>query len=81
MLKGSEITFKLNNVDCDPKLKEIIIQQQQDIFFLRKELITLATNFDKLVDQMTVLSTASEAFGRQLQNVSKHLKNDEANDE
>ena len=78
MDKGSEIAFKLQNVDCDPKLKEIIINQGQDLFFLRKQMIELATNFDHLASQMITLTNGTAGFMNDIKRIRKILKTDEA---
>lgn len=78
MDKGSEIAFKLQKVDCDPKLKEIIINQGQDLFFLRKNLIELATNFDQLATQMINLTSGTAKFMDDVKRIRKILKTDEA---
>lgn len=81
MDKGSEIAFKLQKVDCDPKLKEIIINQSQDLFFLRKQMIELATNFDNLANQMITLTNGTAGFMNDIKRIRKILKTDEALDE
>ena len=77
MEKGSEVSFKLNGVDCDPRLKEIIINQSQDLFFLRKQMIELATNFDHLANQMITLTNGTAGFMNDIKRIRKILKQDE----
>ena len=77
MDKGSEVAFKLNGVDCDPKLKDIIINQSQDLFFLIKQMIELATNFDHLATQMITLTNGTAGFMEDIKRIRKILKQDE----
>lgn len=80
MQKGSELQFKLKNVDCDPKLKEVIIEQQQDIYFLRNQVNELANMLNLVVDDYTKIVAGCNNIGNELQNVRKALHNDEENE-
>lgn len=84
MLKGSEVAFKLKDVDCHPKLKEVIIEQQEEIYFLNKQLTELASMFNMMVDEMTNITNGVNNLGlefqKQSKSVSKALKHNEENE-
>lgn len=84
MLKGSEVSFKLKDVDCHPKLKEVIVEQQQEIYFLKNQLTELASMFNMMVDEMTNITNGVNNLGlefqKQSKGVAKALKHDEDNE-
>lgn len=77
MQKGTELAGKLLKInDIHPLLKDIIVQQQQDIFFLRKEQITLAQIIEDLVNNYATMVNANDAMLRQYQSIIKRTKNE-----
>ena len=84
--KGSELQAKLLKDDSlSPNVKEILIKQQQDIFFLRKTQLEQATIIDQLIDSLTTVmncnaSLLEEQKKRAEQN-QKAMKNDLRNEE
>lgn len=84
MLKGSEVAFKLKDIDCHPKLKDVIVEQQQEIYFLRNQLTELASMFNMMVDEMTKITNGVNNLGlefqKQSKGVAKALKHDEENE-
>lgn len=84
MEKGSELAGKLMKItDIHPLIKDILIQQQQDIFFLRKQLIEQSQVISQLVDNFAVMVNANDAMLKQYKTVidknSKALSRDEEN--
>lgn len=84
MEKGSELAGKLMKItDIHPLIKDILIQQQQDIFFLRKQLIEQSQIISQLVDNFAVMVNANDAMLRQYKTVidknNKALTRDEEN--
>lgn len=85
MEKGSELAAKLMKVnDIHPIVKDTLITQQQDIFFLRKQLIEQAQMISSLVDNFASLVNANDAMLRQYKQIidknKTSLKRDEEND-
>jgi hypothetical protein len=84
--KGSELQARLLKDDSlSPNVKEILIKQQQDIFFLRKTQLEQATIIDQLIDSLTTVmncnaSLLEEQKKRAEQN-QKAMKNDLRNEE
>lgn len=84
--KGSELQARLLKDDSlSPNVKEILIKQQQDIFFLRKTQLEQATIIDQLIDSLTTVmncnaSLLEEQKKRAKQN-QKAMKNDLRNEE
>ncbi len=84
--KGSELQARLLKDDSlSPNVKEILIKQQQDIFFLRKTQLEQATIIDQLIDSLTTVmncnaSLLEESKKRAEQN-QKAMKNDLRNEE
>lgn len=84
--KGSELQARLLKDDSlSPNVKEILIKQQQDIFFLRKTQLEQATIIDQLIDSLTTVmncnaSLLEEQKKRAEQN-QKVMKNDLRNEE
>lgn len=84
--KGSELQARLLKDDSlSPNIKEILIKQQQDIFFLRKTQLEQATIIDQLIDSLTTVmncnaSLLEEQKKRAEQN-QKAMKNDLRNEE
>ena len=84
--KGSELQARLLKDDSlSPNIKEILIKQQQDIFFLRKTQLEQATIIDQLIDSLTTVmnynvSLLEEQKKRAEQN-QKSMKNDLRNEE
>lgn len=82
MQKGTELAGKLLKVnDIHPLLKDIIVQQQQDIFFLRKEQITMAQVIEDLVNNFATIVNANDAMLRQYKTVIDRSKSALINDE
>ena len=84
MEKGSELAAKLIKInDIHPIIKDTLIAQQQDIFFLRKQLIEQAQTISTLIDNFASLVNANDAMLRQYKNVidknKTSLKRDEEN--
>lgn len=82
MEKGSELAGKLMKIsDLHPVVRETLIIQQQDIFFLRKQLIEQAQVIEQLTDNFLSLVNANDAMLKQYKNIiSKNgtaLKRDE----
>ena len=84
--KGSELQARLLKDDSlSPNVKEVLIKQQQDIFFLRKTQLEQATIIDQLIDSLTTVmncnaSLLEEQKKRAEQN-QKAMKNDLRNEE
>lgn len=84
--KGSELQARLlKDESLSPNVKEILIKQQQDIFFLRKTQLEQATIIDQLIDSLTTVmncnaSLLEEQKKRAEQN-QKAMKNDLRNEE
>lgn len=84
--KGSELQARLLKDDSlSPNVKEVLVKQQQDIFFLRKTQLEQATIIDQLIDSLTTVmncnaSLLEEQKKRAEQN-QKAMKNDLRNEE
>ena len=84
--KGSELQARLLKDDSlSPNVKEVLVKQQQDIFFLRKTQLEQATMIDQLIDSLTTVmncnaSLLEEQKKRAEQN-QKAMKNDLRNEE
>ena len=82
MQKGTELAGKLLKIsDIHPVLKDVIVQQQQDIFFLRKEQIAMAQVIEDLVNNFATLVNANDAMLKQYKDVIGKTKNEMVNDE
>lgn len=84
--KGSEVLGKvLNNNDIPREVKDILTKQQQDIFWLRKELLGLSQTLDQIVDNLYVLANANDAMLKQQQKImnktTKNIQQDIENDD
>lgn len=84
--KGSEVLGKvLNNNDIPREVKDILTKQQQDIFWLRKELLGLSQTIDQIVDNLYVLANANDAMLKQQQKImnktTKNIQQDIENDD
>lgn len=84
--KGSEVLGKvLNNNDIPREVKDILTKQQQDIFWLRKELLGLSQTIDQIVDNLYVLANANDAMLKQQQKImnktTKNIQQDMENDD
>jgi hypothetical protein len=84
--KGSEVLGKvLNNNDIPTELKDILTKQQQDIFWLRKELLGLSQTLDQIVDNLYLLANANDAMLKQQQKImnktTKNIQHDMENDD
>lgn len=80
--KGSELAGRLMKDDSiHPLVKDTLIKQQQEIFFLRKSQIEQAQVIEQLVDNLATVINANDAMLKQykkvIDNNSKALKNDE----
>lgn len=84
--KGSDLLGKiLKDNDIPTKLKDILVKQQQDIFYLRKELLSMSQVMEQIVDNLYTLANANDAMLKQQKEIfnktTKSLQNDIANDE
>lgn len=80
--KGSELAGRLMKDDSiHPLVKDTLIKQQQEIFFLRKSQMEQAQVIAQLVDNLATVINANDAMLKQYKKVidrnSKSLKNDE----
>lgn len=80
--KGSELAGRLMKDDSvNPLVKDTLIKQQQEIFFLRKAQIEQAQVIEQLVDNLATVINANDAMLKQykkvIDNNSKSLRNDE----
>jgi len=81
--KGSELAgLLMKHNDIHPIVKDTLIKQQQQIFFLRKTQIEQAQLLEQLVDNLASLVNANDAmlkkYKKVIDNNQKSLKNDEA---
>ena len=81
--KGSELAGRLMKDDSiHPLVKDTLIKQQQEIFFLRKSQMEQAQVIEQLVDNLATVINANDAMLKQykkvIDNNSKALRNDEA---
>ena len=84
--KGSELQARLLKDDSlSPNVKEILIKQQQDIFFLRKTQLEQATIIDQLIDSLTTVMNCNayllEEQKKRAEQNQKAMKNDLRNEE
>ena len=80
--KGSELAGLLMKYnDIHPVVKDTLIKQQQQIFFLRKTQMEQAQLLEQLVDNLASLVNANDAMLKKYKKViddnQKSLKNDE----
>lgn len=80
--KGSELAgLLMKHNDIHPIIKDTLIKQQQQIFFLRKTQIEQAQLLEQLVDNLASLVNANDAmlkkYKKVIDNNEKSLKNDE----
>lgn len=80
--KGSELAGRLMKDDSiNPLVKDTLIKQQQEIFFLRKSQMEQAQVIEQLVDNLATVINANDAMLKQYKKVidgnSKALRNDE----
>lgn len=80
--KGSELAGRLMKDDSiHPLVKDTLIKQQQEIFFLRKSQMEQAQVIAQLVDNLATVINANDAMLKQYKKVidgnSKALRNDE----
>ena len=80
--KGSELAGRLMKDDSvHPLVKDTLIKQQQEIFFLRKAQMEQAQVIEQLVDNLATVINANDAMLKQYKKVidgnSKALRNDE----
>lgn len=81
--KGSELAGRLmKDNSVHPLVKDTLIKQQQEIFFLRKSQMEQAQVIEQLVDNLATVINANDAMLKQYKKVidgnSKALRNDEA---
>lgn len=81
--KGSELAGRLMKDDSvHPLVKDTLIKQQQEIFFLRKSQMEQAQVIEQIVDNLATVINANDAMLKQYKKVidgnSKALRNDEA---
>lgn len=80
--KGSELAGRLMKDDSvHPLIKDTLIKQQQEIFFLRKTQMEQAQVIEQLIDNLATVINANDAMLKQYKKVidgnSKALRNDE----
>ena len=80
--KGSELAGRLmKDNSINPLVKDTLIKQQQEIFFLRKSQMEQAQVIEQLVDNLATVINANDAMLKQYKKVidgnSKALRNDE----
>lgn len=80
--KGSELAgLLMKHNDIHPVVKDALIRQQQEIFFLRKSQMEQATVISNLVDNIVTVVNANEAMLKKYKKVidqnEKSLKHDE----
>lgn len=80
--KGSELAGRLMKDDnVHPLVKDTLIKQQQEIFFLRKTQMEQAQVIEQLIDNLATVINANDAMLKQYKKVidgnSKALRNDE----
>lgn len=80
--KGSELAGRLmKDNSVHPLVKDTLIKQQQEIFFLRKSQMEQAQVIEQLVDNLATVINANDAMLKQYKKVidgnSKALRNDE----
>lgn len=80
--KGSELAGRLMKDDSvHPLVKDTLIKQQQEIFFLRKSQMEQAQVIEQIVDNLATVINANDAMLKQYKKVidgnSKALRNDE----
>ena len=81
--KGSELAARLMKDDSiHPLVKDTLVKQQQEIFFLRKAQMEQAQVINQLVDNLATVINANDAMLKKYKKVidenSKALRNDEA---
>ena len=81
--KGSELAGRLMKDDSiHPLVKDTLVKQQQEIFFLRKAQMEQAQVINQLVDNLATVINANDAMLKKYKKVidenSKALRNDEA---
>jgi hypothetical protein len=82
MEKGSELAGRLLKInDIHPIIKDTLISQQQDIFFLRKKLMELTMTITALVDSYNVLVNANDAMMNEEKRRMRESYNSLAKDE
>lgn len=84
--KGSELQARLLKDDSlSPNVKEVLVKQQQDIFFLRKTQLEQATIIDQLIDSLTTVMSCNasllEEQKKRAEQNQKAMKNDLRNEE
>lgn len=80
--KGSELAgLLMKHNDIHPVVKDTLIKQQQQIFFLRKTQMEQAQLLEQIVDNLASLVNANDAMLKKYKKViddnQKSLKNDE----
>lgn len=80
--KGSELAGRLmKDNSVHPLVKDTLIKQQQEIFFLRKSQMEQAQVIEQLVDNLATVINANDVMLKQYKKVidgnSKALRNDE----
>lgn len=85
MEKGSELSAKLMKIDIHPILRDTLVSQQADIFFLRKQLMEQSQLIENIIDNLAVLVDANTAMLEKYKKIinknGRALKHDEENDE
>lgn len=84
--KGSELQARLlKDESLSPNIKEVLIKQQQDIFFLRKTQLEQATIIDQLIDSLTTVMNCNASLledqKKRAEQNQKAMKNDLRNEE
>lgn len=85
MEKGSELSAKLMKIDIHPILRDTLVSQQADIFFLRKTLMEQAQLISQIIDNLATITNANsamlQAYKKIIDKNNKTLVHDEENDE
>ena len=86
IMSGQDLkTQLLTTKDTDRRvviMSEMVVQQQQDLFYINKKLLEVATYLDQITDQLSILAQASEIIGSKVAKISgdtKALKNSAIN--
>lgn len=76
MKKGSEIAFDLKNVDCDPRIKNAIIELAEQNYYLYKQLLECNSALNYMCDILNQFGTATDEIKKKIESVKKEEQND-----
>lgn len=74
MRKGSEIAFDIKNVDCDFRLKKILIELQENNYRNHKDLLQLSLLMSQLVDRYNEIVSFSSDLKTKIDKFDKNVK-------